>query len=126
VKPVILIFEEHDETRISICEWLTGVLPEYCFLEAKNREEALAIVHSQPPDIVVIRTNLLQGDYVKDIREIKSAASTAQIVVMATHEDEVYQTETPVEVSAYILKDGLTSFLNKILVSLVRSSWIDR
>ena len=126
MKPVILIFEEHDETRISICEWLTGVLPEYCFLEAKNREEALAIVHSQPPDIVVIRTNLLQGDYVKDIREIKSAASTAQIVVMATHEDEVYQTETPVEVSAYILKDGLTSFLNKILVSLVRSSWIDR
>jgi len=126
VKPVILIFEEHDETRASMCDWLTGVLPEYCFLEAKNREDALAIVHSQPPDMVLVRIELLQGDFLKDIREIKSAASTTQIVVMADHEDEVYRTEKPAVVSAYILKDGLISFLNKILVSLVRSSWIDR
>ena len=109
-----------------MCDWLTGVLPEYCFLEAKNREDALAIVHSQPPDIVLVRIELLQGDFLKDIREIKSAASTTQIVVMADHEDEVYRTEKPAVVSAYILKDGLISFLNKILVSLVRSSWIDR
>jgi len=42
VKPIILIFEEDDETRISVCEWLTAVLPEYCFLDVRNREEALA------------------------------------------------------------------------------------
>ncbi|MDP2968404.1 MAG: response regulator [Deltaproteobacteria bacterium] len=115
MKPIILIFDEHDETKISVCEWLTGVLSEYCFLEAKNLKEALAIVRSQPPDMVLIRIDLLQGDYLKDIREIKSAAPTTQIVVMATHENEVYQTETPAEVSAYILKDGLTSFLKRIL-----------
>lgn len=97
-----------------MCKWLTAVLPEYWFLEAKNREEALAVVHSQPPDMALIRIGLLQGDYLKDIREIKSAASTTQIVVMADHEDEVYRTETPAEVSAYILRDGLISFLNNI------------
>jgi len=104
-----------------MCDWLTGVLPEYCFLEAKNREDALAIVHSQPPDMVLVRIELLRGDFLKDIRKIKSAASNTQIVVMAAHEDEVYQTETPSVVSAYVLKGGLTSFLKRMFPYIVGS-----
>jgi len=120
VKPIILFFEEPDETRFSICKWLTAMSPEYHILSARNLKEALTIIHSQPPDIVLIKIEILHKEFCKDIiRKIKHGASGAQIFVIADHEDEVYQTENAVEVSGYILKDGLTSFLKRMLPSLV-------
>ncbi len=119
MKPVILVFEEHDESRMAVSKSLTAALPEYDIVSAGNLKEALAIVHSQPPTIVLIGIDLLQGNHLKDVEEIKSAASGAQIVVIATNEDEVYRTETPAEVSAYILKGGLTSFLKRMFPYIV-------
>lgn len=121
MKPIILILEKHHKTRTSVSKWLTRVLPDYFFLVARNCKDVLAIVHSEPPDIVLIGIDLLLRDGLKDIIEIKSAASSAQIVVVASHDDEVYQTECPVEVSAYILREGLVSFLRRMLPAMAGS-----
>jgi response regulator RpfG family c-di-GMP phosphodiesterase len=105
-----------------MCKWLNSVLPEYCIIGARKSKDTLTIVHSQPPDIVLIRIEMLHKECCKHIiRKIKHATQGAQIFVIAEHEDEVYQTENVVEVSGYILKSGLTSFLKRILPSMVDS-----
>ncbi|MBM4325149.1 MAG: response regulator [Deltaproteobacteria bacterium] len=120
MKPVILFFGEHDKSRIALWKSLTATLPKYHILRARDLKEALAIIHSQSLDIVLIQIEMLHKECCRHIiRKIKYAAQGAQIFVIADHEDEVYQTENAVEVSGYILKDGLTSFLKRMLPSLV-------
>lgn len=122
-KPTILILESNNTERIQLCNNIITKFPQYQVLSGRNLEEIFEAIRSQSPDIVLVGPKMLQKKWNKFlVKKIKYAAQNVLIFVVANHENEVYQIENPVEITGYILKSGLISFLARILSHIVVDS----
>jgi len=105
VNPLILIVEDHDVLRASLCDWLGDTFPACRFLEARSGEEAVVLAGAAPPAIVLMDIGLPQMNGIAATRHIKAAAPHAQVVMLTNYEADDYQADARAAgASAYVLK----------------------
>ena len=126
MKPTILIVEDHDAVRTSLCDWLSTIFPDCRFLEAKTGENAVALVCTRPPDIVLMDIGLSQMNGIEATRRIKAMAPDVQVVMLTIHEASIYRTDAAAAgAGAYVFKRKMHTELVPVLTTLLSRSTDD-
>jgi DNA-binding NarL/FixJ family response regulator len=103
--PTVLIVEDHDGIRLSVRNWLNINFPSWGLLEAKNGEEALAVVSTHLPNVVLMDIGLPGMNGIEATRRIKLALPNLQVIMLTSYESTELQNEAVAAgASAYILK----------------------
>lgn len=91
--PVMLITEDNDSVRGSLCEWLREVFTGYEVLEAATGEEALIIVRSKTPRVVIMDISLPTMNGIEATRQIKASIPATQVVILTVHEEKAFRND---------------------------------
>ena len=120
MKGTILIAEDHEEVRTSLCDWLSVAFPGYTLCEATSGEEAVNKVVAQPPALVLMDVGLPRMNGIQATRMIKSVSSETKVVILTNHEDPRYQAEAAsAGASGYVFKRKMHTELVPILTDLL-------
>lgn len=121
--PTILIVEDHDSVRKSLHEWLNDAFPDCSFLEAKSGEEAVALVQTKPPDIVLMDISLPRMSGIDATRFIKSVIPKVNVVILTVHETNEYKANAiAAGAIAYVTKRKMHRELIPILEKILFQS----
>ena len=119
-KPTILIVEDHEAVRASLRNLLVASFADFQFLEAATGEEAMALVRSHRPEIVLIDIGLPEMSGIEATRHIKTEVPKTKVVVMTIHEAPDYHTDADaVGASGFLLKKEISSKLVPLFVELL-------
>jgi DNA-binding NarL/FixJ family response regulator len=125
MKAEILIVEAHDFLREAIRNWLGFKFPECRIVEAASGPEALAIVQTTPPGVVVIDVALAGTNGLETVAQIKAFAPRTPVLVLTTFEDEIYKTYTANHgADAFLPKMKMITELQPILAALLSSETV--
>ena len=105
INPLILIVEDNDGVRKSLCEWLEGAFPKYQFIEAASGEEAIDITQARAPCTVIMDIGLPGMSGIEATRHIKATMPTTQVVILTIHEEEAFRADAAAAgASAFVTK----------------------
>jgi two-component system response regulator NreC len=105
MQPTIMIVEDYEMVRALLREWLGSALPGCRFLEAQSGEEAITLVSTCPPEVVLMDIGLTRMSGIEATRNIKAIAPQTQVVMLTIHEDDAYRADaTAAGASAYVPK----------------------
>ena len=101
----ILIADDHTLMRqglYQLCERLGGFI---VVAEAANGAEAVALAHSEQPDVILMDIRMPELDGVQATRQIIHARPTARIIALSMYEQEQYMlSAVRAGVRGYLLK----------------------
>jgi DNA-binding NarL/FixJ family response regulator len=116
----ILIVEDHDAVRRALRDWLEAEFPQCRVTEATSGEEAIALLRTESPRLVVMDISLPGMNGIEATRQIKATLPSAQIVVLTVHEDDTYRADaTAAGASAYVPKRAMQTELVVTLAALL-------
>jgi DNA-binding NarL/FixJ family response regulator len=116
----ILIVEDHDAVRRSLRDWLQVEFPQCRVIEAASGEEAMALIRTESPRLVVMDITLPGMNGIEATRQIKASLPSVQIVMLTIHEDDTYRTDaTAAGASAYVPKRVMQTELVLTLAALL-------
>ncbi len=116
----ILIVEDHDDVRSALRDWLELEFPQCRVIEAASGEEAVALVRTEPPRLVIMDIRLPGMSGIETTRRIKAALPFAQIVMLTILEGDTYRVDaTAAGASAYVLKQNMHSELVPTVAALL-------
>jgi len=78
----ILVVDDDDDLRAFVTEALSG--EGYAVIEAANGAEALAAVHAEPPDLILLDVRMPDVNGWQVLDELRSAAGPQTPVVVST------------------------------------------
>ena len=114
--PVILIVEDNDQVRLSLRDWLSPIFNSYQFLLAASAEEALELLKSHSPVLIIMDISLPQMNGLEATRQIKHLLPEVMVVVLTIHEEPYYQQQAAAAgASAFIPKAGMHNSLLPLL-----------
>jgi DNA-binding NarL/FixJ family response regulator len=87
----ILIVEDHEPVRRRLRDWPSIRFPECRFLAAESGEEAVTLVSTHSPDIVLMDIGLPHMNGIEATRHIKAVAPQVHIVILTTRESFEYE-----------------------------------
>jgi CheY-like chemotaxis protein len=117
---IILIIEDHEVARVSLCKWLGEEFPHYQLMAAASGEEAVAIACTQELALILMDIGLPGISGIEATRRIKANGVTAPIVMLSIYEDEFYRTEAAnAGSSAYVAKPQIQTELIPTMQSLL-------
>jgi DNA-binding NarL/FixJ family response regulator len=120
LKLTILIVEDHDAVRASLRNLLEASFADFQYLEAATGEEAMALVRSHRPEIVLIDIGLPEMSGIETTRHIKAEVPKTRVVVMTIHEAPHYRADVDAAgASGFLLKKEIPSKLVPLLVELL-------
>ena len=120
LKPTCLIVEDHTSVRTSLRDWLMGVFPGCHFLAVSSGEEAIALVNSQAPDVILMDIGLPGVNGLEATRRIKQVLPQVKVVILTLHDTTEYRAEAgAVKANAYVLKQRMTTDLVPLLKTLL-------
>lgn len=90
-KRSILIVEDHAHTRRLLAEWLSSVFPGLIACEARSGEDALASIHQQCLDVVLMDVRLPGIDGIETTRRLRALRPQLCIVFLTNHDQPHYQ-----------------------------------
>jgi DNA-binding NarL/FixJ family response regulator len=116
----VLIVEDNDVVRGSLCDWLSATFPDYCFQTAKSGEEAVNKVLAGPPAMVLMDIGLPRMNGIQATRMIKAASPETEVVMLTIHEDTKYQADaSEAGANAYVTKRKMHSELIPVMRRLL-------
>ena len=116
----ILIVEDHDAVRKSLRDWLGVEFPQCRVIEAASGEEAIALIRTESPRLVVMDISLPGMSGIEATRQIKAALPSAQVVMLTIHENDTYRADaTAAGASAYVPKRVMQTELIPTLAALL-------
>ncbi len=122
----VLIVEDHPIFSKGLAQ-LIGSQPGFAVVgEAKNGAEALSMLVSKSPDLVVLDLNLGDEDGLSLIHDLKSRKDNAVVLVLSMH-DERYYAERAIRAGAagYIMKEEAGSkVLDAIRTVMAGEVWL--
>lgn len=91
-KTRVLVVDDHPITRSGIVQIINRESDFAVVAEAASAEDAIALVHQDPPDLILADLNLGQGkkNGLEMIRDLKAFAPDLKILVLSMHEEEFY------------------------------------
>ena len=118
----ILIVEDHDAVRKSLRDWLQVEFPQCRIIEAASGEEAIALIQTESPRLVVMDISLPGMSGIEATRQIKAALPSAQVVMLTIHEDDAHRADaTTAGASAYVPKRVMQTELIPTLAALLKN-----
>jgi DNA-binding NarL/FixJ family response regulator len=119
----ILIVEDHESVRRALRDWLAVSFPQLRVIEAASAEEAIFLIRSETPHLIIIDFKLPGMNGIEATRRIKSSLPSAQIVMLTIREDDIYRAyATAAGVSAYIPKRAIPTALHPTLAALLSNA----
>lgn len=107
-RPVVLVVDDSQPMRQALCDLMALSYPSSCILEAGSAEQALEIVASQPPDLVLMDIALPGMDGLTCLIEIRRSLPQVRSVVISYHEEQPYhQKALDAGADAYVVKRKL-------------------
>jgi DNA-binding NarL/FixJ family response regulator len=92
-------------------------------IEAASAEEAILLIRSETPHLIIIDFKLPGMNGIEATRRIKSSLPSAQIVMLTIREDDIYRAyATAAGVSAYIPKRAIPTALHPTLAALLSNA----
>jgi DNA-binding NarL/FixJ family response regulator len=89
-------------------------------IEAASGEEAIALIRSESPRLVVMDITLPGMNGIEATRQIKATLPSAQIVMLTIHEDDTHRADaTGAGASAYVPKRAMQTELLPTLAALL-------
>ena len=120
MNPHILIVEDHQGVRQSLREWLELSFPHYQLLEAKSGEEAITVVQTTSPCLVIMDIGLPGMSGIEAAQSIKAAAPETRVVVLTIYDDEAHRAGAAAAgVNAYVPKRKVQTELLPVLTKLL-------
>lgn len=114
----ILVAEDNDNLRSSLCEFLGFAFPGYCLLEAGDGRQAVEIASTHSLDIVIMDIEMPRLNGIDATKMIKEFKPKLPILMLTVHENPEYAEEAEkVGANGYILKRDM----HKELISFVRN-----
>ncbi len=119
----ILIVEDHNIVRNSLRDWLQLVLPKYRIIEAISGEEAIELLGTEKPCLIMISLNLPGMNGIEATRQIKRISPSTSVIIMTLHEDSIYEAYAQAAgASAIIPKLSTPSLLRPTLFTLLAAT----
>ncbi|MBC8508916.1 MAG: response regulator transcription factor, partial [Chloroflexi bacterium] len=87
----VLMIIDHEFMRKTLGQWLFGQLTGLTIIEAGCGEDALDILRTKSPDLILMDIFLPDVSAVKILRQIKTLYPDTPVIFLTTHEDGVYQ-----------------------------------
>ncbi len=116
----ILIVEDHDAVRKSLRDWLEMEFPQCRVIEVASGEEAIALIPTESPHLVVMDIRLPGMSGIEATRQIKAALPSARIVILTVYEDKSYRADAAAAgASAYVPKRVMQTKLISTLAELL-------
>ncbi len=118
-RPMIMVVEDNQEIGEYICQSLS---PEYATCQATNGEEAISLLNTQNPDLIISDIMMPVMDGMEMTRNIKDNFSTSHIpIILLTAKSGVEDQIAGVEqgADAYIVKPFNTSYLKAVTNNLI-------
>jgi len=116
----ILIVEDHDAVRRSLRDWLEVEFPQCHVIEATSGEQAVALIQTESPRLVVMDISLPGMSGIEATRQIKAALPSTQVVMLTIHEDHAHRADaTAAGASAYVTKRVMQTQLIPTLAALL-------
>ena len=112
MKKIILVVDDHDTVRQALSKWMETVFHNCLILTASNGEEAIAMAHDTPPQVIVMDFALPGMNGADATRRIKAVTPAAQVVILTIHDNVAYRTDAAdAGASAYVLKEDMQAQL---------------
>jgi len=116
----ILIVEDHDAVRRSLRDWLEVEFPRCRVIEAGSGEEAIALLRTESPRLVLMDISLPGTSGIEATRQIKASLPATHIVMLTIHEGETYRADAiEAGASAYVPKRAMQTELIPTLAALL-------
>jgi DNA-binding NarL/FixJ family response regulator len=116
----ILIIEDHDAVRRSLRDWLGVEFPQCRVIEATSGEQAITLIQSESPRLVLMDISLPGMSGIEATRQIKATLPSTQIVMLTIHEGDTYRADaTAAGASAYVPKRTMQTELIPTLAALL-------
>lgn len=116
----ILIVEDHDVLRRALRRWLEIMFPKCHIIEATREAQAIALVQSSHPQVIVIDVSLSGTNGLEAVKRIKAAVPAIPVVVLTNNEDETHRIcGTESGASAYVWKKAIQTELQPALAGLL-------
>ena len=101
----LLVVEDHLATRTMLVDWLGAAFPNYRCLEASSGEEAMELMRTHRPRLVVMDFALPGLNGIEVTRRIKQISPRVSVIMVSMYEADVYQAEAAAAgASAYLFK----------------------
>jgi len=116
----ILIVDDHVILRRTLYDWLTLTIRPGQIIEAGCGEEALTQVSTILPHLVILDISLPDMNGIQVTKQIKKLFSDVLVVVLSTHEENVYKEEAArAGADAYVTKREMRNNLIPVLKQLL-------
>ena len=105
----IVIADDHSIVRQGLRQMLDADAKLTVVSEAKNGAQALDLIETFKPDVVVLDVDMPEMNGFELVRELRSRKIKIEIVFLTMHsEEEIFQTAMDLNVAGYVLKDDAT------------------
>ena len=105
---VLLLVEDHEPLRVALHDWLSFQLKGWMIYACGTAETALTMIHTHPPDVVLMDIALPKMDGVTAVSRITREYPKVQCVIMTLHDSPEYR--------AAAHSAGAVGFVNKLYV----------
>ncbi|MFV9507256.1 MAG: response regulator [Oscillochloridaceae bacterium umkhey_bin13] len=118
--PVILVVEDHEQVRASLLAWLSVIFPQFRFIEAASGEQALELVTSYLPRLVLMDIGLPGMSGLEAARTILHHYPTIKVVMLSIHDEASYRDDArQLGASGFVAKAQMrTSLIPALLQAL--------
>lgn len=86
----ILIVEDQEDMRCSLCEFLQSVYPDCTILRAGNAAEAMRETRAHRPELVLMDVHLPDGNGIDITAGIKALQPESVVIVVSQHTARTY------------------------------------
>jgi len=118
----VLVVDDHDAVRRSICGLLTNKYPGIDCLEAPNGEEAVELAAAHRPDLVLMDLELPGINGIEATRRVKTASPASRVVIVSIYDTAFHRADAlAAGASAYISKSNLSFDLPPVLERLIEA-----
>ena len=116
----VLVADDHESVREGLCALFETSAEVGLVTNVKDGDEAVAMVRSTPPDVVVMDLSMPTSGLVAT-REIKTVRAATAVVVLSRHSDPAYvRAAFAAGATGYVLKQSPFSELKKAVLAAAR------
>ena len=117
----VLLVDDHMMLRKSIRSFLETTSRLHIVGEARNGEEALELIESLNPDVIVMDYVMPGMSALETIRQIKQRFPRKEVIILSLYAEKAYvQGAMDAGACGYILKEDISTYLAKAVEDAAR------
>ncbi len=120
MRRTVLIVDDHGAMRWALLNWLKIAFPHCRIVEAASAEEALTVIQTVDPDLVIMDFKLPGMNGVEATRQIKATLPSVSVVMLSANDDITYRSKAAeAGAKAYISKWRMGTELEPVVAQLL-------